>query len=383
MHSNDESTFLFQLNVTRRCNLRCTHCYIDSDKKDVSPDWTPEEFFHVIDGICEYLTTDYNGPRKYSRAEVHVIGGEPSELGIPFFSQVLGYASSAFDALPHEIELSIVTNLLTPTALEVARMFDTVSTSFEIATRFNKPKQQRMWESNVRTLFQEISNIPDRKLAVTCAAVRPTVDYGAENLLNYLFDLGFRHMHLGFFIPSGDGLKNMNDVAVSHEETSQFYIDSFDWYLKKRSEVWLNPMEGWIKSLRLGKSQDDVVCPIVSGALDIDGDGNTISCIEKGGELDYDSIGNLFERNDGVIASDAGAFSTTVSDILDSPAYLVEVAKANSLNPVCRSCEYQQLCVGNCGVLHGYWDESGECPGFKKFIDYVRTNLEKHDLQVR
>ena len=71
------STFLFQINVTRRCQLRCSHCYILSDKKDKSPDMSETEFLHIVAGIVEHMQADHNFAQRYNHVDIHVIGGEP------------------------------------------------------------------------------------------------------------------------------------------------------------------------------------------------------------------------------------------------------------------------------------------------------------------
>ncbi len=175
------TTFLFQINVTRRCQLRCSHCYILSDKKDTSPDMTEEEFLHVVSGIVEHMKADYNFSMRYTYVDIHVIGGEPSMLGVDFFKSALPKAKAMLAELPQEFSFSIVTNLVTREALEVARLFDKVSTSYERSTRFNKRKQEEIWRSNVQTLMAESKDlaIPGPKdFSVTTALVRPVVEAG-------------------------------------------------------------------------------------------------------------------------------------------------------------------------------------------------------------
>lgn len=125
------------------------------------------------------------------------------------------------------------------------------------------------------------------------------------------------------------------------------------------------------------------VCPIVHGALDIDSDGRTISCIEKGGTNDYTSHGNIFETR-GVIQGDgfqAVEIRHAIHDVLTSPSYLKEVANARRLPAACRACDERMLCQANCGVLHEQWNPAfgRECPGFKTFIKRVRFLVEEEE----
>ena len=382
---NGRSSFLFQINVTRRCQLRCSHCYILSDKKDTSPDMSEDEFLHVVAGIVEHMQSDYEFSRRYNLVDIHVIGGEPSMLGEEFYRSALPKAKALLAQIPQEVSFSIVSNLVTTEALNVCRLFDKVATSYERSTRFNKRKQEEIWRSNVRTLMAEskLKDVPGPKdFSVTTALVRPVVNAGAASMIEELLDLGFTKMHFGFFIPSGDGDLNAKLLQPKHSETAQFYCDALDWYIENRDKVddlWINPCESWLQAIHSETSMDDVVCPIVHGALDIDADGRTISCIEKGGTNDYHSHGNLFETKE--VQGDDGAvsveFTTSVSDILSSRSYLREVTKAMRLPEACRSCDERHLCKANCGVLHDQWNGQGECPGFKSFIKYARSKVEE------
>ncbi|SED32122.1 Sulfatase maturation enzyme AslB, radical SAM superfamily [Pseudomonas saponiphila] len=383
------TTFLFQINVTRRCQLRCSHCYILSDKKDTSPDMTEEEFLHVVSGIVEHMKADYNFSMRYTYVDIHVIGGEPSMLGVDFFKSALPKAKAMLAELPQEFSFSIVTNLVTREALEVARLFDKVSTSYERSTRFNKRKQEEIWRSNVQTLMAESKDlaIPGPKdFSVTTALVRPVVEAGT-GIIEELTELGFTKMHFGFFIPSGDGDINAKLVQPKHSETAAFYIKALDWYLEHRSneELWINPCESWLEAVYRNVPLDDVVCPIVHGALDIDSDGRTVSCIEKGGTNDYVSHGNIFEKaekqnSDGTVTME---FVRGIPEVLTSQSYLKEVASARRLPLPCKTCDERHLCQANCHVLHGQWNGEGECPGFKTFIKYARNLVENHGVLPR
>tara|TARA_Y100001972_G_scaffold34560_1_gene42892 strand:+ start:7313 stop:8500 length:1188 start_codon:yes stop_codon:yes gene_type:complete len=386
-------TFLYQLNVTRRCNLRCSHCYISSDKKDISPDWSESDFLHVIGSIKEYMISDYAKSRGHKKAEIHVIGGEPTELGIEFFENVLPAAHALLDQAGFPYKLSLVTNLLTPQSLAVAKLFRSVSTSFEPETRFTKPKHHQMWLSNIQEYqcFTRERGIPG--IGITSAITKKVIAIGAKDYLESLVALGFRNIHLGFFIPSGDGDTNRDELQPEHSDTSDFLIDAFDWYVAnkgKYSELYVNPCQSWIQSMTENKPFDDIVCPILSGALDVDGDGETISCIERGGVIDYPSNGNLLETVQVIDISEGSSvpkYVNSISKILTGPSYLKEVASARLLPNVCLRCEHRKLCLGNCSVLHGQWDQSGDCPGFKRFLDhvscYVRDSQSKYSDHMK
>src|SRR5690554_983861 len=191
------TSFLFQINVTRRCQLRCTHCYILSDKKASSPDMSEAEFLHVIQGIVDHMKRDYEFSKRYTLVDIHVIGGEPTMLGVEFFKSALPKAKAMLAEIPQEVSFSIVSNLVTQEALEVVRLFDKVATSYERGTRFNKQRQEDAWVANVRTLMAESKDpaIPGPKdLNVTTALLMPVVNAGAASIIEQMIGLGLTRM---------------------------------------------------------------------------------------------------------------------------------------------------------------------------------------------
>lgn len=364
----ERKTFLFQINVTRDCNLRCTHCYISSDKKAQSKFMTEDQFIEVFRQIADFLRKDEEGQNRIGMADIHVIGGEPTMLGLPFFESTLPMVRELLGSISgKEIKLSIVTNLVTQDALGISRLFDAVATSYEFETRFVNPKTgkpkpalERMWQNNVRTLQNE-----GRNVAVTMAITKPAADIGARHILDHFYDNGFYNIHLGFFIPSGDGLRFIDDVFPPFEATTEFLKTATDWYLERRladEKLYVNPIESMIDAIYHDTAIDDIVCPIIPGSLDIDWDGETVTCIEAGGEVGFDSLGNIFTHD--------------IEGILAGAKYRRERAKAISPKPHCIGCDEFQSCQSACGILHGFWNGEGECPGFKGFIKHVRALVE-------
>lgn len=357
-----EKTFLFQINVTRDCNLRCTHCYISTDKKDHSGQMSAIEFLATINQICEFSKTPMG--KLYSDFEIHVVGGEPTMLGLDFYKQVLPPSRTLLGDIKQEVRFSIVTNLLTEKAVEIVEMFGRASTSYEPTSRFlsfagrPKPALHRLWEANVKKTIEA-----GAELHSTVSITRGVVDEGAARTIEYLRSLNLKSVHLGFFIPSGDGKINAESNFPAFEETAAFLIDAFEWRLNNSDDnFYINPIESLIRSISLKSPIDDIICPIIPGSIDIDSDGETTSCIEAGGEVDFDSLGNVFEAG--------------LVKILSSRELRKVRAKAMSRPAECAGCKEVVYCQYACRVLHDSWDKQGECPGFKSFIRHVRTAVE-------
>lgn len=71
-HSGEHKVFLFQINVTRDCNLRCSHCYISSEVKALSQRITVPQFIKIVRDIGTYMLGSES-----THAEIHIVGGEP------------------------------------------------------------------------------------------------------------------------------------------------------------------------------------------------------------------------------------------------------------------------------------------------------------------
>lgn len=361
-------TFLYQINVTRDCNLRCTHCYIHSDVKKNSKTMADEQIAHIARGIVEHMKAI-----RYDHAEIHFIGGEPTMLGLEFYQRNLPRFREVLRDQGFSAEIMMVTNLLHEDILAIAKLFDRVTTSYEPKTRFvsskgtPKPKLEAQWVENVQRL--QAAGI---ELSVTTAMTKAVIDHGAVPLLDSFYERGIRQIHFGFFIPEGDGLVNKATVFPEFVETSNFLKDAARWYLARRDSdpnLWVNPFESMLAAVHTDQPLDDIVCPIIAGSMDIHWDGNAAPCLEAGGALRPDWTGNVF---DGSILSVAqgSAFQRKTREA------------ARPQKKPCFTCEEFRVCRSGCGVLAKFWDpeKDEDCPGFKRFIGFVR---EQHAAGLR
>lgn len=354
------NTFLYQINVTRDCNLRCTHCYIHSDVKASSKKMTMDNVIKLANDIARHMIKI-----QYRHAEIHFVGGEPTMLGLEFFREAIPKCREILSGKGFSFEIMMISNLLHQDILEIAKLFDRVTTSYEVDSRFIslkgvfKPKLERQWLNNVGLLKANGVDI-----GVTTAITKQVVDFGAAKILDYFYNNGIKQIHFGFFIPEGDGLINSATIFPEFSETSDFLIDSAKWYLQKRdidSELWVNPFESMVSAISNDEPLDDIVCPIVTGSLDINWDGNSSTCLEAGGAKSPDWDGNVLTES--------------IIEVTHKKKFLDKVFQAQKPQSICRTCDEYKVCKSGCGVLFKFYDPNidSECPGFKKFIKYVRS----------
>lgn len=355
-YSGEQKVFLFQVNVTRDCNLRCSHCYIASEVKALSNRMTTGQFIKIVRDIGEHMVA-----AEHNHAEIHVIGGEPTMLGAKFYEKVMPEAHRILgeygDAFSWEFIL--VSNLLTRELMEIAPWFSKVGTAYEPETRFPKPFHENWWLKNVHTLQENGIDV-----GITTCMTKPVIEYGAARLCDKIYnELGIKQMHFGFYIESGDGRKNAAVVRPSFDATSRFLIDAATWYFERRDsdpELYVNPCESMLTAIHRDAPLDDIMCPIISGSLDIDSSGKALSCIQAGGELDAPWEGDVLK--------------SSVKEVVASNEWKRRRMQAARPHRACMTCDEYRVCRSGCGVNFLTWDPEGgdDCPGYKRFIKHMR-----------
>jgi radical SAM protein with 4Fe4S-binding SPASM domain len=326
-----------------------------------------DNFISIMEGIRAHM--DEIG---YDVADINIVGGEPTMMGLQWYQENIPIARNIFKDVSFTASIKLISNLLDEMVFDIAPMFDVVSTSYEPDTRFvsacgvPKPKLEQKWLKNVKKMVDMGVNV-----GVTTAVTKSTIGRGAANLIEYFVDSGIRFIHFGFFIPQGDGLVNIGDMFPAFGDTSQFMIDAATWALDNRNtheDVFINPFESMLSSIANGEALDDIVCPIITGCMDIDWDGNAATCIEAGGATDAEWLGNVYEQ--------------TITEVSVSDKFMAEVRKAQRPQRICVSCDEYKNCKSGCGVLFNHWDPNldDDCPGFKRFIKFVR---EQHDKGIK
>lgn len=325
-----------------------------------------DQIVSIASGIREHMAI--NGK---DRAEIHFIGGEPTMMGLAWFEEAIpAFRSALGDAFVSDI--SMVSNLISDDIVAIARLFDRVSTSWEPETRFisingnPRPKIEAKWRESVALL--QMAGVD---LSVTTAITKPVTRMGAERVLDYLcFEVGIQKVHFGFFIPEGDGLSNINQTLPRFVETSDFLIGAATWAMARRNDLpglWVNPFESMLSSINDEVQMEDIVCPMVSGSLDIHWDGQAASCLEAGGGKSPQWVGNVF--TEGVVG------------VTQTVPFYKSVAAARRGHPDCYDCDEFAFCNSSCGVLARYaMENAGDCHGFKKFIKHVRA---MHEIGVK
>ncbi len=333
-----DSRRLFHINVTRQCQLACSHCYIDQEIRDNDTAMSAAKMQEIADVIGD------------THADVHIIGGEPTLVSIDTHKQYLSILSKLKNS-----KIMIVTALQNARAVKVAKLYQNIATSYDpnARTEVNNDK----WLERVKVLRENSNNVH-----VCTSLSQSVINYGVSKTLNEIYQFGFRSVHLAAMVPTMNALEETPDPMT----TSQAMIESAEWVLEKRKankeskenikeDVFVSPFDGLLQGM---SNYDGLRCPAGEQCVNVEPNGQIHACVAKGGEVK--DIGN-----NQILSTE---------EQLSSNAYVLEVAQHNRSRKECFGCEFWETCKGGCGVLAStdIAKNSVECSGFKTFLNYVK-----------
>ncbi|SFV85797.1 hypothetical protein MNB_SUP05-SYMBIONT-4-1263 [hydrothermal vent metagenome] len=331
----DNNRRLFHINVTRQCQLACSHCYIDQDIRDNGQSMSVDKMQEIANVIGD------------TYADVHIIGGEPTLVSIDTHKQYLPILSKLKNS-----KIMIVTALQNARAVKVAKLYQNIATSYDpnARTEVNNDK----WLERVKALRENGNNVH------VCASLSQSViNYGVSKTLDEIYQFGFRSVHLAAMVPTENALEETPDPMA----TSQAMIESAEWALEKRKtneeDIFVSPFDGLLQGM---SNYDGLRCPAGEQCVNIEPNGQIHACVAKGGEVK--------DINNNSIQS--------TEEQLSGNSYVLEVAQHNRSRTECFGCEFWTTCKGGCRVLANtdIAKNSAECAGFKTFLNYVKEFVD-------
>jgi radical SAM protein with 4Fe4S-binding SPASM domain len=347
---------------------------------------------------------------KDTHADVHIIGGEPTLVSINTHQQYLSILSTLKNS-----RIMIVTALQNARAVKVARLYQNIATSYDPGVRTeinnnsindnninnsiinnnninNSINNSIINNNNINTnINTNNNNTNTNKWLARCRELREqghnlhvcvslsqsVIFYGLRNILDDLYQYGFKSVHLAAMVPTPNALNETPDPMI----TSQAMIASAKWVLDKRKtdkniNIFVSPFDG----LSQGMSHyEGLSCPAGQSCVNIEPNGQIHACVAKGGEvsseISSEISGNVKDIKGGKDIKNINNNQTPpIKEQLSSNAYRLEVAQHNRARTQCLGCEFWTTCKGGCRVLANteIAKRSPECAGFKTFLNYVK-----------
>jgi radical SAM protein with 4Fe4S-binding SPASM domain len=189
-------------NLTRKCNLKCSHCYINATTQELKNELTTEESKNLIDQICEV-----------SKPLLILSGGEP--LLRQDVYELIHYGASK------GLKMGLGSNgsLIDTTAAKQLKDADIETVSISLDSHI--PEQHDAfrgsfgsWEKAVRA----IKALKENGVLVQVNTTLTQQNYDQiDDIMSLVENLGVENFHLFFLVPTGRGVK-IADVSPDKYE---------------------------------------------------------------------------------------------------------------------------------------------------------------------
>lgn len=190
-------------NLTRKCNLKCPHCYINATTQELANELTTEESKRLIDQLCEV-----------SRPLLILSGGEP--LLRPDVYEIISYGAAKGLKMGLGSNGSLIDNAT------AKRLKDAGIETVSISLDSNIPEQHDefrgvsgSWEKAVKA----IKALRENGVLVQVNTTVTQQNYEQiDDIMALAETLGVENFHLFFLVPTGRGAKIADISPAKYED---------------------------------------------------------------------------------------------------------------------------------------------------------------------
>ncbi|MEM3379038.1 MAG: radical SAM protein [Candidatus Bathyarchaeia archaeon] len=190
-------------NFTRKCNLKCAHCYINATAQELTDELTTEESKRLIDQICEV-----------SRPLLILSGGEP--LLRPDVYEIIRYGASK------GLKMGLGSNgsLINDVAARLLKEAGIATVSISLDSHI--PEQHDEFRGVAGSWEKAVGAIKALRENGVLVQVNTTVTQQNYNQIDEIMSLaeslGVENFHLFFLVPTGRGAK-IADISPAKYES--------------------------------------------------------------------------------------------------------------------------------------------------------------------
>lgn len=313
----------FYIKTTETCNLDCSHCFT-SGKNGRKIYFDPQKTAAWVNKLLEV---------QYRQPHFEFHGGEP-------FLAPLEDMYEFYELTKHNGgTYGCTTNLVHKLTNDKLEFIDTVlnkriGTSWDPSIRFATPIQQELWESNIKLLVERGCTIK-----VFVSLTRDCLNIEPIDLLRYFKSLGVHELALERVTSNGYAKKNLF-VFPSNIELQEWFVKFHDQVVEYDARSWMYNefLESVYAKFETGFTKGGTFCRDCEQKLfTINADGTIAGCPNSAPEDHYSTI------------------DIDPSETLISGKRCTIIAKEQSRDPRCYTCEMYKYCGGDCHQLD--WEE--------------------------
>lgn len=348
----EDGYFVFTLMPSLKCSLKCPHCYLSLEQRKSSEILSLDNLELAAGKVADYYR---NTPLATKTVVCYWYGGEPTEMGIPYFTEAVRRIKTKMpEGEGFAIKHSVLSSLLMVND-EWFSVFRDVCAG-EIQTSFDWTMRGKgyikAWEKQVRAAQKA-----GLKVSTISVVNRDLINLGPVKTLDYLADLGIAETSwLPFMLNEQNAAGAHEKFAPSMNEYSDFMIHLSLLWLERDAKGETLPEIGQMRFI-LGQEQRGGQANIA---------GQTLFLMPNGDFSlpDYDLNGKEFLRPFGNI------LTQRFSEVLSSPARRAYIRKQvlRNHNEDCNACDHADKC------LMEFWkkNRSGDdCFGASRYVQWL------------
>lgn len=366
--SIENGYFIFTLMPSLRCSLNCPHCYLSLDQRRNSPIMSLEDLETTAKKVDEYYQ---KSGIKNKVVVFYWYGGEPTEMGIEYFTQATEMLNSIFSKEKgYTTKHTVLTSLLTiDTDVWFPFFRDYCDNHFQ--SSFDGLMRGKVY---VRKWEEKIKRAKEFGLNVGTISVvnHELLKDGPIKVIDYLSNLGVKEVSfLPFMWNEQNNGKMYDKYAPTMNAWSDFMIEVSKYYFEAEKKGLAVPSIGQQSFILHQMTQ----APLANTA------GQTLFLLPNGDFVlpDYKNGYQEYMRVFGNILKDD--FETVLNSPERRDYMRKQVLRDNQED--CMDCEHSDKCVME------FWKanrEGDDCFGGKKYVewllDYVIKNKYKQGSVV-
>lgn len=361
--SIENGYFIFTLMPSLRCSLNCPHCYLSKEQRRNSPIMKLED----LEIACQKVDDYYQKNNIKNKLIVfYWYGGEPTEMGIDYFTQATLMMNRIFsEEKGYTVKHTILTSLLTIDTTIWFPFFkqycnNHFQSSFDGLMRGKN--YVKKWE-------EKIKQAKDYGLSIGTISVvnHELLKVGAKETINYLSNLGIKEIS---FLPfmwneQNDGA-SYNKYAPTMNAWSDFMIEASEEYFYRKQNNQFVPEIGQLSFIMHQKEQP-LMANVAAQTLFLLPNGDFVLPDYKKGYQEYMRVfGNILESDFDHVLKSAERKSYLRKQVL------------RDTNEECLNCEHADKCVME------FWKknrEQDDCFGGKRYVEWLLEKTKEQNIQ--